>query len=336
MRSVLQLILSIRLKSFKNKTVTSGFTLIELLVAMILAVLVLTPLLSFMIDILQTDRKEGVKATTEQEMQTAYDFIARDLQQALYIYDQDGLSRNNNATNPALSGIQNQIPPARPAAGCNNVNTCTPIVVFWKREFLAESAGVSSATDTNKNDGFAYSLVAYYLITEPSTTWSPSARIGRFQIRGLVNISNSNQQGQNSDVGFNPPPLSSTIAGANLKQKMNQWVAGNGAYTQRIATLVDYVHTPPAAITNPSNSFQACDNPNNLTPNPRAIGNLNSGFYACVDADQVAAQVFLRGSAYTRLNGSNTIGYESGNASNNSYFPIASGRIQGRGFLFTK
>ncbi|PAX60668.1 hormogonium polysaccharide secretion pseudopilin HpsC [Brunnivagina elsteri] len=330
MGSVLKFFLKIHLKGFRKKTTTNGFTLIELLVAMILAVLVITPLLGFMVDILQTDRKEGVKATTEQEMQTAYDFIARDLQQALYIYDSDGVTRDNSAT-ATLSGIRNQIPPVRAATGCNNVNTCKPIVVFWKREFLPESAGVSSTTDTNKNDGFAYSLVAYYLITEPSTTWSPSARIGRFQIRGLVNISNSNAVGQGSDVGFNPPPLSSTIAGANLKQKMNQWVAATGAYTQRIATLVDYVHTPPTGVTTPENSFQACEN-----PNPRAIGNITSGFYACVDADQVAAQIFLRGSAYTRLNDSNTIAYEPSNPSNTSYFPIASGRIQGRGFLFTK
>ncbi|OKH45467.1 prepilin-type N-terminal cleavage/methylation domain-containing protein [Calothrix sp. HK-06] len=328
MRSLLELILSIRLKSFKSNTCTSGFTLIELLVAMVMAALIITPLMTFMIDILQTDRKEAAKSDTEQEMQTAYDYIARDLQQALYIYDADGITRDYNSTTPTLSGIRRQIPPEKPAPGCNDAATCQPILVFWKREFRPGSVNVVSTTD--KNDGFAYSLVAYYLVTNPAnatnSTWSPSARIGRFQIKGPINIAGANTTGDDAaDVGFNRPPLDSSISGAKLKEKMNQWQAGTGTYAQPVVTLVDYVYNFPGTTTN---SFQAC-------AAPRAVGSHTSGFYACVDADEVVAQVFLRGNSYVRLYNKNNIAYNPSD-NNSSYFPAVSGRIQGRGFLFTK
>jgi prepilin-type N-terminal cleavage/methylation domain-containing protein len=329
MRSLLKIILRIRSKNFKAK-VNSGFTLIELLVAMVMAALIITPLLTFMIDILETDRKEGAKASTEQEMQTAYDYIARELQQALYIYDADGITRDSNITNPTLSGIRNQIPPAKPAPGCNNTATCQPVLVFWKREFMPGSVGVSSTTDTTRNDGFAYSLVAYYLITNPPNTsspWSPSARIGRFQIKGPINIANASTTGNNAaDAGFNRPPLDSSISGARLKEKMNQWRADAAAYTQPAVTLVDYIYNFPGAA---ANSFQAC-------ASPRGLGSTTSGFYACVDADEATAQVFLRGNSHARLYNKNNLQYSPNNNSQSSYFPAVSGRIQGRGFLFTK
>ena len=84
-------------KQLKSKAENAaGFTLIELLVAMIIAALVLTPLLGFMINILQTERREGAKANAAQELQSAADFISRDLEQAVYIYDADGLYGNTS------------------------------------------------------------------------------------------------------------------------------------------------------------------------------------------------------------------------------------------------
>ncbi|PMB02355.1 prepilin-type cleavage/methylation domain-containing protein, partial [Fischerella thermalis CCMEE 5196] len=84
-------ILMNQLKHFKSKQKISGFTLIELLVALLLAFLVITPLLGFMINIMDTDRKEQAKINSEQEIKAALDFIARDLQQAVFIYNADGI-----------------------------------------------------------------------------------------------------------------------------------------------------------------------------------------------------------------------------------------------------
>jgi prepilin-type N-terminal cleavage/methylation domain-containing protein len=334
MMSSLKFILSLKLKCFGINNKNSGFTLIELLIGMVLAILIITPLLGFMIDILDTDRKEQAKATSEQEIQAALDFIERDLQQAVYIYDADGLTRDGDNTTPptppsilpANSGIKNRIPPEKEAPNCKKTNAdgtvCQPILVFWKREYLADSVGVSSKTDTVKDDGFAYSLVAYYLITNPTggnTTWSRSARIGRFQIRGKISAAYSNTKGEDSSPGFNPPPLDPTIPGSSLKEKMNQWKADSAAYTARTETLLDYISTSGPAITCPNGS--------------QGIGTNTSGFYACVEADKVLAKIYLRGNAYFRLDKNNQIQY-SNNAA--TYFPTASIQVQGRGFLPAK
>lgn len=322
MMSSLKFILSLKLKCFGINNKNSGFTLIELLIGMVLAILIITPLLGFMIDILDTDRKEQAKATSEQEIQAALDFIERDLQQAVYIYDFDGLTRNADTTTPTNSGIKNQIPPMKGTTNCTDETICTPVLVFWKREYLTESVGVSSETDTVKDDGFAYSLVAYYLITNSTgvnTTWSRSARIGRFQIRGKISAAYANTKGKDSSPGFNPPPLDPTIPGSTLKEKMNQWKADSAAYTARAETLLDYISTSGPAISCPTGS--------------QGLGTNTSGFYACVEADKVLAKIHLRGNAYFRLNNNNQIQYSNSVA---TYFPTASIQVQGRGFLPTK
>jgi len=51
-----------------------------------------------MLNIMDSERKEQAKKTSEQELQSALDYIAGDLEQAVYIYDDDGLIRNNSAT----------------------------------------------------------------------------------------------------------------------------------------------------------------------------------------------------------------------------------------------
>lgn len=335
MISSLKFILSTQLKRSGINKKISGFTLIELLVALVLAFLVITPLMTFMISILRSDRQEQAKANTEQDIQAAVDYITRDLEQAIYIYDTDGLTRNNNTTNFALSGIQDQIPPVAPASGCNatNASNCQPILVFWKREFAPNSVGVNSASDTTTDDSFVYSLVAYYLITNPNpnstSPWSPSARIGRFQIRGNVNAANANAvRGTACDPGFSPPPLAQTVNGSSLKDKMDQWknglgtacstsVASSTTYTQQVLTLVDYVSTSSPAVTC---SFG------------QGIGTNTNGFYTCVDSTNVFAQIYLRGNAFVRLNNNNSTAYTS---SNSAYFPSVSVQVQGRGFLNT-
>ncbi|MBW4513100.1 MAG: hormogonium polysaccharide secretion pseudopilin HpsC [Scytonematopsis contorta HA4267-MV1] len=335
MNNRLKFIISCHFKGFRKNQKNSGFTLIELLVAMLMAVLIITPLLGFMVDVLSTDRKEQAKSTTEQEIQTALDFIARDLQQAVYIYDADGLTRDPNA-DASLSGIKNQIPPKKQsAANCNSSNeaNCQPVLVFWKREFIPNSVGINSSTETQPNqtdDGFAYSLVAYYLINNPpgnsfNRNWSPSARIGRFQVRGQVISANANNRANTNQAGFAPPPLDLTVTANSLKERMNRWVAATTPYDQRVETLVDFISVNPSASTS---SF-TCPSGGQL------VGNSASGFFACVNANEVSAQVFIRGNAYVRLNNNNNISVAR-NPGDSAFFPTVNMRVQGRSFLFSK
>ena len=299
----------------------SGFTLIELLVGMIIATLVITPLLTFLLNIMNTDRKEQAKATSEQEIQSAIDYIAQDLEQAVYIYDADALN-NNSTTNTATSGIKDQIPPIASAPGCeSSTSTCVPVLVFWKRELSQGIVPVSGST-TNKNDTFVYSLVAYYLIkgNNANEHWSDAARIGRFQIRdGVRNPANlSNIVGGNyieaPSNGFQPFNLS--LTGVTLKDKMNRWQKTNQDYTEKILTLVDFIDKSPTGI--------AASCPTNTQQVPAT---LVGGFYACVDSSRTSAEIYIRGTALARINQSASCD------SQPTYCPSASIQIKGRGLL---
>lgn len=332
----------------------SGFTLIELLVAMIIATLVITPLLGFMINILDTDRKEQAKVNSEQEVQTALDYIAQDLQQAIYIYDAKG-----------IKAIKNQLPYA-------NDRDKTPVLVFWTRRFVEDAIDVNvNNSSVGANDSFVYSLVAYYSIetnnrNNKDKTWSDQFRIARFELKdGIRNLEQPFKKSKGNDPpepnyikkpddGFALFRLSDPGVKGTLEQKMNQWEKGSKAYNlNSIATLVDYVD---ASQINNSNKNELspidCTTVFNLDNIPSSKKSdkkaalqvpsfsgthrystnqkLNNGsFYACVDVDRVSAKIFLRGNAYARLNQEDN----SFSQSRQSFFPTASIQINGKGLI---
>ncbi|MBN3868968.1 hormogonium polysaccharide secretion pseudopilin HpsC [Nostoc sp. JL33] len=352
MKNVLKFILSIQLKRSKFVQQVNGFTLIELLVGLLIAFLVLTPLLGFMVNILSTDQKEQAKANSEQEIQTAVDYIANDLQQAVYIYNGAALTTNSNTT-PASSGIQDQIPPVKKAGICDSSNTtvsCQPILVFWKRKFLSGAITLSSSTTgsttANKiDDTFVYSLVAYYLIKDSSTTWSKAARIARFEISDGVLAASGTTTGTAGNCGTDYPNdkyidtshcpdagfqrFNLNLASATgLTQKMNSWKTASTAYGQQPLVLIDYIDQTSigsATLTCPTAVL-------NSAITPTLSSGTFMGFYTCVDVPNTTAQVFLRGNALARLQTSN-FDYSS---NNQTYFPTANVRVQGHGYLFSK
>jgi hypothetical protein len=135
-----------------------------------------------------------------------------------------------------------------------------------------------------------------------------------------VNATNANTTGSATDSGFNPPSLNKN--GTLLKDKMDQWQAASANYSNQVVTLVDYIST--TAPTAPSGSAP-CSSPN-------LVGSQTSGFFACVDANDVLAQVYIRGNALARVQ-NNNLAYAN---NTKTYFPSSSIRVQGRGFLFSK
>ena len=298
-----------------------GFTLIELLVGIILAFLVLAPLLGFMINIMGTDRQEQAKATSEQEIQIALDYISQDLEQAVYIYDADGLNNSSTDNSP---GIKDQIPPiAKDSANCTDPSSCIPVLVFWKREFNQDTVPVADSTSNQKDDSFVYSLVAYYLIKNNSSNknsiGSNAAQIGRFQIKdGVRNPDDSNSYINENDpnIGRSPgfKPFDLSLAG-NLKQKMNKWTNAGQDYTARTDILINYIDQGDVTANCPATTQQV---PSTLA----------GGFYACVDSSITLAQAYIRGNALARVQDSAKY-----TPSLSAYFPTASIQVQGRGLL---
>ncbi|MBW4559886.1 MAG: hormogonium polysaccharide secretion pseudopilin HpsC [Mojavia pulchra JT2-VF2] len=322
----IQIILRSHIKSSKVIQKHGGFTLIELLVALLLAFLIITPLLGFMINVLSTDRQEQAKANSEQEIQTALNYISRDLQQAVYIYDTAG-----------IEAIKSQLRYPDDAEKL-------PLLVFWKRELVSDV--IAAATGSKKDDTFVYSLVAYYLIKDSNTTnatWSKAARIARWQIKdgvkaisGGVTCTGYTANYINADNCPSPgfAPFEDQFDEADsLEQGMNKWKKSSVAYSSNntATVLIDYVDqstdSPRPAATCPPNSTTPP-----ITWSTIAPSNSITGFYVCVDRANTTAQVFIRGNALARIESdTNRIKY---NAGNKTYFPTTSVRIQGRGYLF--
>jgi hypothetical protein len=371
--SLLRFLLTNQLKCHRQAQKTGGFTLI---MAMVLAFLVITPLLGFVVNILETDRKEQAKANSEQELKAALDYIAQDLQQAVYIYDAEGLDKTTTPRRTPNSGIKDQIPPfGRGATGCDNNSdsSCTPVLVFWKRELRNKVMPARNITPNNIDcananvalkcdDAYVYSLVGYYLITgnpPGGNTWSSAARIARFQVRDGV-VAPSQRRTSTTptyiryggrelkpDQGFKAFDLKGI---GTLKQKMNNWKKEGNNYSFDFGSnvLVDYIDLPnPKWQQDPPPGGIKCDTTNiNLTrgtPIPReqrvpSDRRINS-FYACVsspgvNANSNYARIYIRGNALARIQKTNPPPSFTDN--NSAYFPTANIQVQGNGFLYNR
>ncbi len=319
--NLLKFLLTNQLKRPRQSNKTGGFTLIELLVAVVLAFLVIAPLLGFMVNIMQTDRNEQAKANSEQEIQAALDYISRDLQQAVYIYNQEGLDL------PSPSGIKDQIPPTSGAvADCPDETSCVPVLAFWKLENMQKVVPVGNRPPSECdpllldledrqlicNDAKVYSLVVYYRIQDNTCTapWSCAARIGRFEIHDGVRDTRDNEIIP-PDEGFAPFNLDRQ---GTLDEKMKAWEkATSEDYTNPMQILVDYIDEEDAT-TGQSKGFAV----NFTDTNPDA------------DIVDLVVDVSIRGNALARIRKGPPPEY---NQSASAYFPQSSVRLKGLGLL---
>ncbi len=341
MVKLLKLLLTYKFRGSQPRKKNGGFTLIELLVGLLLALLVILPLLGLMVNMLQTDRQEQAKANSEQEIQAALDYIARDLEQAVWIYDGYGL---------------NQIKAKLPQPDSNS----TPVLVFWKRQIVPNIIPTDdggSGTD-GADDAFVYALVAYYLTKSDPTTcatniWSCTSRISRIQLQDAVKVKDTRSRNgvtilkdavpQDFQI-FNPNTFTSVEA------SMNAWASdsnsgsssGGDINANKPEVLIDYIDDTQTRV---ADLAPACSAMQRTTPLPDGTpappdsqvvpygpANMLNGFFACVDVEKTAAQVFIRGNALARLNKKGA--HPKYIASQSSYFPSGSIQVQGRG-LFT-
>jgi len=312
-----------------------GMTLIELLIGTVMAFLIITPMLAFVVDMLNTDRKEQVKANTEQDIQAAVDFIAQDLSQAIYIYDQKGINAVNNSTIPTSGKL-----PA-PANG-------TPILVFWKRQQIKNSVPINpfvvkpNTCEQNAgecNDTYVLSLVAYYQFQDTDPTWcQPSGgtcptRIARYEIKD--GVKNPSTLAYYTDADTTPSqrkdPAFNSLFDPN-KPTQNVTVPGQVANNSEV--LVNYIDHSTANVPAPPDCKTTLGVKDPPAPAPAltqadlltADGSTNS-FYACVDTDQNIARVTIRGNSLRRLQ-ANDAEFKT---TSSAFFPTASVQVQGLG-----
>ncbi|MCC3497440.1 MAG: hypothetical protein JGK38_12515 [Microcoleus sp. PH2017_15_JOR_U_A] len=334
MKSLLRLLLKSQHQRNRSAPAQAekGMTLIELLIGTVMAFLILTPMLAFVVDMLNTDRREQLKANTEQDIQAAVDFIAQDLNQAIYIYD-----------NAGITAINSQLPTA----------SGTPILVFWKRKQIRNSVSVDRTTIVTPlncapntcNDTYTRSLVAYYQVRDSNPIWcQPQSsgnlcpiRIERHEMsEGIMKDSTQTtaaaryfndtetKDGQkhsgafNLLFDFNRPTLNVTT----------------GANFPRSEVLVNYLDHSIANVPPPPNCKIGLGVVDPTGPGATPInaadllitdGSTHS-FYACVDTRRNLAKITIRGNSLRRLQ--TDANYD---ASRSAFFPTANVQVQGRG-----
>lgn len=330
-----------------------GMTLVELLVGSIMAFLIITPMLGFVVDMLNTDRREQVKSNTEQDLQAAADFISQDLSQAIYIYDNNLATTSTPTTTPTgIPAIRSQLP--SPANG-------TPILVFWKQqprknsipfnpEVAKKVTPKTCADAVNKDqcdDTYVLSLVAYYQIKDSDATWcQPSGgtcptRIARYEITDGIRNPNATDTTDpnypyykdsetdltqrrdpafNKDFDFSKPTVNVT----------------KGAVFPAPQVLVNYIdHSPGPTPIDPKECQTALGNP--IDPKTEiavpeetlkitdtaSTPNTNS-FYACVDTSKNIARVTIRGNSLRRLQTDANF-----TSTSSAFFPITTVQVKG-------
>jgi len=347
MKSLLRLLLKTHYQKnhFQQAQKEQGMTLVELLIGTVMAFLILTPMFVFVVDMLNTDRREQLKANTEQDIQAALDFIAQDLSQAIYIYDNNTI---NNAAPDGTPGIRIDLP--TPDGG-------TPILVFWKRRQIRNAVSVNTVDrvppnecrPNNCNDTYVRSLVAYYQVRDSLPIWcqplgnSCPTRIARFEIREGVRNPDSLDpsqpyygatqagSGQQVDPAFNP--------NFDFSQPRLNVTQGNVfPPSDVLVNYIDHTPLPPAevptglqcqtllGVTPPTGPGAPAFDPNDLLIKDTSANSAHS-FYACVDTSRNLARVTIRGNSLRRLQPDNAnYGPEK-----SAFFPTASVQVQGRG-----
>jgi prepilin-type N-terminal cleavage/methylation domain-containing protein len=275
---------------WSRKSSTKGFTLPELLMAMVVAGIVVYAMLSLVISLLNNDRRETAKAQIQTEMTQAMDYIARDLEQAVYIYPGDCLV--NAQTNPPrpyiCSGLSNQI---------NFLNSgVTPVLAFWKLEQVPYStkdedklpSDCNSMPDADKKECIAlltglhtYTLVvySYQKVNDNDKDWDGPTVIRRFQLRKYSNTSKLEKITENySDPGTN----------------FGDWTISPAIPLDNNPVLVDSVDQQVEP--DDAKFKEPC-------PNGYTDSNTISSFYVCVKNPSPSGQdaiIYLRGNAAKR------------------------------------
>jgi prepilin-type N-terminal cleavage/methylation domain-containing protein len=271
---------------WSRKSSTKGFTLPELLMAMVVALIVIIEMLSLVFSLLETDRRETAKAQIQTEMTQAMDYIARDLEQAVYIYPGNCLGKTEQTTPQkpySCAGLSNQI---------TFPTEMTPVLAFWKLEQVPYSdkpedqlpANCQSVQSTQQQECLAlltgrhtYTLVVYSYQTNlvNHNTWDGPTVINRFQLRKYTNTKNLQQTPGYSDPGSD----------------FGNWKKNGDISLDYNPVLVDSVDQNDAKFK------EAC--PDGYTESQNSI----SSFYACVKNPSASGQdaiIYLRGNAAKR------------------------------------
>jgi prepilin-type N-terminal cleavage/methylation domain-containing protein len=174
-----------------------GFTLIELLVAMVVASLISAGLLFVVVQLVQTNLREAARSDTQRDLQSAIDSSARDVREAVFVYDANCLL-DKAATTNACPGLRNYLPTNITGTDTFGTSNNVPVLAFWRVDRLPnelQTACKNNAIAYSKSaplptaiagvpclSGRMYTLVVYSLNKAPGAVSSGRARIMRYEL----------------------------------------------------------------------------------------------------------------------------------------------------------
>jgi prepilin-type N-terminal cleavage/methylation domain-containing protein len=175
----------------------SGFTLLELLVAMIVGALISAGLLLLVVQLIQTNSREAARSDTQRDLQAAIDYIARDVREAVYVYDGNCLSDRPSGSTLECPGLRNYLP-----TDISETPTNLPVLAFWRVDPLTQELDDRCVNNANsfslaRTDpgrfpaaiegvpclsGRMYTLVVYSLNWGSAAGAKGRARIRRYEL----------------------------------------------------------------------------------------------------------------------------------------------------------
>jgi prepilin-type N-terminal cleavage/methylation domain-containing protein len=262
-----------RLQVLLGFSKAKGFTLLELLVSMLIAALITVLLLGLVVELTQVNQQDAARTQVQQDMQSAMDYIAQDLREAVFVY-------NGACMRGQTEFILKGEPPTPTAVNCSNLlsylptdltaNDRIPVLAFWRtdpipqriRELCRDNALQLSEADNPMNQakvpcvaGNSYSLVVYLIDrSNPNNLWQGKARLARYKLGKFIDNpidQNSQSTGyvnpaENSlgvELAFQSWPLNNDITRSDRRNVSTEAVRmGNPNTTENpIQVLVDFV-----------------------------------------------------------------------------------------------
>lgn len=271
----------------------AGFTLIELLVAMLVGGLISSALLFLVVQLLQTNLREAARSDTQRDLQSAIDYITRDLREAVYVYDGDCLNTPTDATKcPGLSG-------SLPVNISEDPNV-VPVLAFWRVDRIPQGletlcrTNASAYSDPRATDlppairgipclsGRMYTLIVYSLNWKNSTIWTGRARIDRYELPQYpynAAAASSVTQGWadpvSSTTSFVIWPRDKSKFAAGQTDVVSGWQRPSNADANNNRVLVDFVDRQGIY-----GGSAAC--PTDYVATPKSPASNARGFYVCV------------------------------------------------------
>ncbi|HEY9809911.1 MAG TPA: prepilin-type N-terminal cleavage/methylation domain-containing protein [Halomicronema sp.] len=346
-----------------------GFTLIELLVSIIISAGVIMLILSFIVQMSETDRRELALTQTQRDMSFALDYMSNELKEAVYVYDEECLGTTGRGTPNRAEDLTANPPVPSYCPGLQNhlqfPAEVAPVLAFWKIEsvpYVADPSGTENLPQTCPQgreqecnalllNRSSYTFVMYGIRADRPTgsgnpTWIGPGRIVRYELRQYQTVSTLTPTAGYVD------PTNSGITFSSWPRVYQTGAAPTGLtppenYAQKEQVLVDLVDIGilPKERTEPITT-NSCPNPTDYTlSKPQVLdekGTLkdNSSFYTCIRKAQSGQSqdvfISIRGNALKRAGmpeslNTTTTGNDPNSSRNSAYLPGVSAQVQTRG-----